>query len=61
MQKRKLGNSGLEVSALGLGLHGTELRLWPADEKARDIELIRAAVDRASHFSTPLKSRPLHQ
>ena len=35
MQKRKLGKSGLEVSALGLRLHGPQLRLRPGDEPSR--------------------------
>ena len=36
MQKRKLGKSGLEVSALGLRLHGNELWLRPGQRQAGD-------------------------
>jgi aryl-alcohol dehydrogenase-like predicted oxidoreductase len=45
MQKRKLGTSGLEVSALGLGCMGLSFGLGPATEKSEAIKLIRAAVD----------------
>src|SRR5579875_2896730 len=50
MQKRKLGNSGLEVSALGLGCMGLSHGLGPATEKAEAIQLIRAAVERGVTF-----------
>ena len=50
MQSRKLGNSGLEVSALGLGCMGLSFGLGPAVEKAHGIALIRAAVDRGVTF-----------
>src|SRR5512141_2529615 len=50
MQKRKLGNSGLEVSALGLGCMGMSFGLGPAVEKSHGIALIRAAVDRGVTF-----------
>jgi aryl-alcohol dehydrogenase-like predicted oxidoreductase len=46
MQKRKLGNSNLEVSALGLGCMGLSFALGPAVEKQQAISLIRAAVER---------------
>lgn len=46
MQKRKLGNNGLEVSALGLGCMGLNFSLGPGLEKAQAIALIRAAVER---------------
>jgi len=45
MKKRKLGNSGLEVSALGLGCMGLSFGFGPATEKQTGIALIRAAVD----------------
>src|SRR5712671_5622000 len=46
MQKRKLGNSGLEVSALGLGCMGMSFGLGPAKDKQEMISLIRSAVER---------------
>src|SRR5215510_10908515 len=45
MQKRKLGNSNLEVSALGLGCMGMSFGLGPAIDKQQGIEVIRAAVE----------------
>lgn len=45
MQKRRLGNSGLEVSALGLGCMGLSFGYGPAVDKAAGIALIRQAVD----------------
>src|SRR5436305_6340066 len=45
MQKRTLGNSGLEVSALGLGCMGLSYGYGPAVEKQEGVEVIRAAVD----------------
>jgi aryl-alcohol dehydrogenase-like predicted oxidoreductase len=45
MQKRELGKSGLEVSALGLGCMGLSFGLGPATEKSDAIKLIRAAVE----------------
>jgi aryl-alcohol dehydrogenase-like predicted oxidoreductase len=50
MQKRKLGSSGLEVSALGLGCMGLSFGLGPALEKSQGIALIRAAVERGITF-----------
>jgi aryl-alcohol dehydrogenase-like predicted oxidoreductase len=50
MQKRSLGNSGLEVSALGLGCMGMHQSYGPAPEKPEMIALIRAAVDRGVTF-----------
>ena len=55
MQKRKLGNSGLEVSALGLGCMGMSFGFGPAADKKEMISLIRTAVERGSHFSIPLR------
>jgi aryl-alcohol dehydrogenase-like predicted oxidoreductase len=45
MQKRKLGNSGLEVSALGLGCMGMSFGYGPAGDKQEMISVIRSAVD----------------
>jgi len=50
MEKRTLGQSGLEVSALGLGCMGLSFGLGPATEKSEAIKLIRAAVDRGVTF-----------
>jgi aryl-alcohol dehydrogenase-like predicted oxidoreductase len=46
MQKRKLGNSGLEVSALGLGCMGMSSDYGPARDKQEMIWLLRTAVER---------------
>ena len=46
MQKRKLGNSNLEVSALGLGCMGMSYGYGPAPDKQQMISLIRTAVER---------------
>jgi aryl-alcohol dehydrogenase-like predicted oxidoreductase len=46
MQKRKLGNSSLEVSALGLGCMGMSSAYGPAADKQEMITLIHAAVER---------------
>jgi aryl-alcohol dehydrogenase-like predicted oxidoreductase len=46
MRKRKLGDSGLEVSAIGLGCMGLSSGYGPATDKAVAIALIRAAVER---------------
>jgi aryl-alcohol dehydrogenase-like predicted oxidoreductase len=50
MQTRKLGNSGLEVSALGLGCMGMSFSYGPAKDTGEMIRLIRAAVDRGVTF-----------
>jgi aryl-alcohol dehydrogenase-like predicted oxidoreductase len=50
MQKRKLGNSGLEVSALGLGCMGMSGGYGPAGDKQEMISVIRAAVERGVTF-----------
>jgi aryl-alcohol dehydrogenase-like predicted oxidoreductase len=50
MQKRKLGKSGLEVSALGLGCMGLSFGFGPAVDKKDGIALIRAAVERGVTF-----------
>ncbi len=46
MQKRKLGNNNLEVSALGLGCMGMSFGYGPAADKQEMISLIRTAVER---------------
>jgi aryl-alcohol dehydrogenase-like predicted oxidoreductase len=46
MQKRKLGKSGLEVSAIGLGCMGMSWSYGPAKDKQEMISLLHAAVDR---------------
>src|SRR5271169_4271353 len=50
MQKRKLGKSNLEVSAIGLGCMGLSFGLGPAVDKQEGISLIRAAVERGVTF-----------
>src|SRR6202165_5013136 len=50
MQKRKLGNSGLEVSAIGLGCMGMSFGYGPAADKKEMISLIRSAVERGVVF-----------
>ena len=53
MQKRKLGNSNLEVSALGLGCMGMSSAYGPPADKGEMIKLIRSAHDRGvTHFDT---------
>jgi aryl-alcohol dehydrogenase-like predicted oxidoreductase len=46
MQKRKLGNGGLEVSALGFGCMGMSWSYGPAKDKKEMTDLLHAAVDR---------------
>ena len=50
MQKRKLGKSNLEVSALGLGCMGLSFGFGPATDTQEAIALIRAAVERGVTF-----------
>ncbi|MBX6317012.1 MULTISPECIES: aldo/keto reductase [Pseudomonadota] len=50
MQKRKLGKSNLEVSALGLGCMGLSHGYGPATDRSEAIALIRAAVERGVTF-----------
>jgi len=50
MQKRKLGNSNLEVSALGLGCMGMSFGYGPAGDKKDMISVIRAAIERGVTF-----------
>src|SRR5438552_12626766 len=50
MQKRKLGRSNLEVSAIGLGCMGLSFGYGPAVDKQQGISLIRAALERGVTF-----------
>ena len=50
MQKRKLGKSNLEVSAIGLGCMGLSFGYGPAVDKQQGVSLIRAAVERGVTF-----------
>src|SRR5246127_2597017 len=50
MQKRKLGNNNLEVSAIGLGCMGMSFSYGPPKDKQEMIELIRSAVERGVTF-----------
>ena len=50
MQKRKLGKSGLEVSAIGLGCMGMSFSYGPAKDKQEMIPVIRGAVERGVTF-----------
>jgi aryl-alcohol dehydrogenase-like predicted oxidoreductase len=46
MDKRTLGKSGLEVSALGLGCMGMSFGYGPAADKQEMVALLRSAVER---------------
>lgn len=50
MQKRKLGKSGLEVSAIGFGCMGLSFGYGPAVDRQQGISVIRAAVERGVTF-----------
>jgi len=50
MQKRKLGNSNLEISAIGLGCMGMSFSYGPAKDKKEMTDLLHAAVDRGITF-----------
>ena len=50
MQKRELGKSNLEVSAIGLGCMGLSYGYGPAVDKQHGISLIRSAVERGVTF-----------
>ena len=50
MQKRKLGSSGLEVSAIGLGCMGMSFSYGPAKDTAEMVALMRAAVEQGVTF-----------
>jgi aryl-alcohol dehydrogenase-like predicted oxidoreductase len=50
MEKRKLGTSGLEVSALGLGCMGMSFGYGPPADKQEMIDLMRNAVEQGITF-----------
>jgi aryl-alcohol dehydrogenase-like predicted oxidoreductase len=50
MQKRSLGKSGLEVSAIGLGCMGLSFGLGPATEKSEAVKLLHVAVESGITF-----------
>ena len=50
MEKRKLGNSGLELSAMGLGCMGLNFGYGPATNTPDAVKLVRAAVERGITF-----------
>src|SRR5271155_3364684 len=50
MQKRKLGKSNLELSALGLGCMGMSFSYGPAKDKKEMTDVLHAAVDRGITF-----------
>lgn len=50
MQKRKLGKSGLEVSAIGLGCMGMSYAYGPASDRSEMVSLIRKAAERGVTF-----------
>jgi aryl-alcohol dehydrogenase-like predicted oxidoreductase len=57
MQKRKLGKSGLEASAIGFGCMGLNFGYGPALEREKAISLIREAFENGVTGSRP--SRPM--
>ena len=57
MQKRKLGKSNLEVSALGLGCMGMSFGYGPAGSNQEMISLIRSAVERGVTFFDTAEAR----
>jgi aryl-alcohol dehydrogenase-like predicted oxidoreductase len=56
VQTRMLGDSSLEVSAIGLGCMGISSGLGPATDRQQGIAVIRAAAERGSPSSTPPRS-----
>ena len=62
MQKRTLGKSGLEVSALGFGCMGISFGYGPATSREDGIGIIRAAVDGGVNVLRHGRSvRPVHK
>ena len=62
MQKRKLGKSNLEVSAMGLGCMGMSFSYGPPKDKKEMTALLHAAVDRGiTFFDTAEVYGPFHQ
>ena len=62
MQKRTLGKSNLEVSAIGLGCMGMSFGYGPAGDKQEMITLMRSAVERGvTFFDTAENLRPVRQ
>ena len=62
MQKRKLGKSDLEVSAIGLGCMGMSFGYGPPMDKQEAISLIRTAVERGvTFFDTAEVYGPVHE
>jgi aryl-alcohol dehydrogenase-like predicted oxidoreductase len=51
MQKRKLGKSGLEVSAIGLGCMGMSWSYGPPKDRQEIIALLRSAVEKGEHWN----------
>src|SRR5256885_876372 len=58
MQQRKLGNSNLEVSAVGLGCMGMSFGYGPAADRQEMISLLRSAVDRGVRIAKQKKATP---
>ena len=62
MQKRILGKSGLEVSALGFGCMGISFGYGPAASREEGLAIIRAAVRRRRHVLRYRRSvRAVHE
>ena len=61
MKKRKLGKSGLEVSAIGLGCMGVNFSYGHALDKQQAIDLIRGAVERGVTFFDTAGLWPVHE